>query len=286
MRLRSTVRDINKIVEVGIHITYGRNQRKLLTPAYSESASFLGDPEFPRLLYQATQGGKILRIQGLFSKYSRLGLSKAYDRPVAIAGLQKRLLSTIRVAGDFGILDGRDTKGLLRRTLLWRRGSKVSSLRPIDFSESQATTPVPSWSWMAYEGGIDYLKLEFDHWDWAHLQSPWNTEHEKRISDVDPKTFDITLVAHAQICDFKAATEIEIERHLDDQGSLLQVMPLCVVLGRTKGTDTVDDQKHCVLIVAPKLDTDTLGNRVYKRIGVAVLPGKCISPNTKIVHIQ
>lgn len=258
----------------------------MLTPIYSGSASFLGDPEFPRLLYQATQGGKILRIQNLFSKYSRLGLSKPYDRPVAIAGLQERLLSTIRVTGDFGILDGRDTKGLLRRTLLWHRGLKVTSLRPIDFSKSQATVKVPSWSWMAYEGGIDYLSLDFDQWIWAHLQSPWNGEHEERIANVDPSTVNATLVARAQICDFRAATENEIERHLDDREYLLQGMPLCVVLGRAKGTNVEDDQKHCVLIIASTLDKDTLGNRIYQRRGVAVLPGKCISPNSKIVHIQ
>ena len=139
---------------------------------------------------------------------------------------------------------------------------------------------------MAYEGGIDYLKLEFDHWDWAHLQSPWNIEHEKRITDVDSSTLNITLVAYAQICDFKAATETEIELHIDSQGRLLQKRPLCIVLGRTKGIDAVDDQKHCVLIVAPKLGRDTLGSTIYERIDVAIPPGKCISPNTKIVHIQ
>lgn len=82
---------------------------------------------------------------------------------------------------------------------------------------------------MAYKGNMDYLKLEFDHRDCAHLRSPWNTEYEKRIAHVDSSALNIALVTYAQICDLKTATETEIERHLDNQGRLFQRKSLCVV---------------------------------------------------------
>lgn len=277
------MRDVNEALEVRIVVHY-QVLDTLLTHRHSASASFLGDPEFPRLLYRATRGGKILMIQGLFSKYSRLALSKPFDRPVAIAGLLKRLINTIGVQGDFGILDERDTKGLLRRTLLWHRGAKEPDMKCIDFSESQAHISVPSWSWMANTGGIDYLDLDFGHYKWSALQSPWSYPDDYTV-EVDPDTAGITLVAHAQICDLQAALETEIELHLDIPGSL-QEKPLCAVLGKAFRADANDDRKHCVMMLAPTLRKDKLGNKIHRRIGAGILPGKCISPNAKVVHIQ
>jgi hypothetical protein len=60
-------------------------------------AAFLGDPDFPQILSDATQGAKIRRYQRLYREYSRLGLSKPFDRPTAIDGLRQRLLRTMRV---------------------------------------------------------------------------------------------------------------------------------------------------------------------------------------------
>ena len=131
------------------HQTYfecgGGVRRKTSTKVNNTFAAFLGDPDFPRYLYQATRGEKILRILSLFQGYSRLGLSIPYDRPVVIHGLQKRLLRTIKVDGVFGVLDEGETRGLLRRTLLWCRGSDEASLTCIDFPKER-TTLFPSWS--------------------------------------------------------------------------------------------------------------------------------------------
>lgn len=251
----------------------------------SEYASLLGDPEFPRLLYDGSSGAKILRILGLFSKYSRLGLTRDYDRPVAIAGLQKRLQSTIEVGGDFGILDARDTRGLLRRTLLWRRGLGVSSIKPIDFPNSKGHPPIPSWSWMAYNGGIDYLNLGFDHWDWEYLQSPWNQQHERKIAEVDLDTSKITLVAYAQACNLDAASGRELELYLDNP-ERLQSKPWCAVLGKAKNPPNENDHRHCVLLVSQTLDRKSHSNRIHKRIGVAIVPGRCLSQDTEIIFIQ
>lgn len=99
----------------------------------SKSAKLLGDPNFPQILNPAPQGERILRYQELYQMYSRLGLTMAYDRPTAIDGLQQRLLRTMTVQGGFGVFDEGETKGTLRRSLLWHRGNDTPNLTRISF---------------------------------------------------------------------------------------------------------------------------------------------------------
>lgn len=54
--------------------------------------------------------------------------------------------------------------------LLWHRAADVDSLEPISFRGHRglaagATGP-PAWSWMAYEGGVEYLDLPFGQVGW------------------------------------------------------------------------------------------------------------------------
>jgi hypothetical protein len=64
------------------------------------------------------------------------------------------------VKGGFGILYEDKTQGTLLRSLLWYRGGdpNTSSLTRIEFPDDRVG--VPSWSWMAYTGEIDYLSLD------------------------------------------------------------------------------------------------------------------------------
>jgi hypothetical protein len=94
----------------------------------------------------ASAGEKILRYQDLYEKYSRLGLTKDYDRPIAIDGLQSRLLRAFDTEGGSGIFDeGPVLRGHLRRSLLWHRSADVDRLYQIEFPLTR-TTAVPSWS--------------------------------------------------------------------------------------------------------------------------------------------
>jgi hypothetical protein len=85
------------------------------------------------------------------------------------------LLCTLRVVGNFGILEDA-TRGLLRRTLLWRQHIHTTTLSRIDFTEAPAKTKlhIPSWSWMAYTGSIDYLTIDWGAYNWENIQSPWS----------------------------------------------------------------------------------------------------------------
>ncbi|KAH6618463.1 hypothetical protein C7974DRAFT_474313 [Boeremia exigua] len=138
----------------------------------NEHASLLGDPNFPKLLEPAEHGEVVMRLQELLKQYSRLGLSRDYDRSTAIASLQKRLITVMNLQGDYGIFESNDNPGLLRRSLLWYRPLDVKSLATINYPKSQE---VPSWSWMSCSGPIDYFPLTFDGFEWQALDSTWST---------------------------------------------------------------------------------------------------------------
>ncbi|OAL55166.1 hypothetical protein IQ07DRAFT_498642 [Pyrenochaeta sp. DS3sAY3a] len=244
-------------------------------------AAFLGDADFPNVLYKASQADKIVRIQELYKKYSKLGLSKPWDRPVAIDGLQQRLLRTLRVAGDFGILDEGATRGLLRRTLLWRRHADTKTMSRIDLSKASTKLNIPSWSWMAYTGAIDYLSIDWGAYAWEKVQSPWSQDDSR--FNFDHNTAKMTLVATASRYDLGAATQAEINLVFDSPEKPLPSRSLCVVLGKAKNSPAPKEQKNCLLIVKPIKRPD--GSTIYERIGTGFLPGKCISPNSDIVKI-
>ncbi|KAK0713433.1 heterokaryon incompatibility protein-domain-containing protein [Lasiosphaeria miniovina] len=133
-------------------------------------ASFLGNPHFPSKLSSnlTDRGEKIRFYEDIYKRYSRLDLSRITDRAVAIAGLERRMLTDLNARGGFGIFD--DGRSLLPRTLLWRRGEG-------DAAAANRRARPPSWSWAAYDGVIDFLTLPLGEVDWREDQiySPWKT---------------------------------------------------------------------------------------------------------------
>lgn len=95
---------------------------------------FLGDPNFPKLISKDSRGEKLQRYQKLHVFYSHLSLTNSFDRPLAIDGLQDRILSALKAKGGFGAFDeGPEKKGLLRRSLLWIRGRGTEKMVRIKF---------------------------------------------------------------------------------------------------------------------------------------------------------
>lgn len=209
-----------------------------------------------------------------------------YDRPTAAAGLQQRLLRTMGVRGGFGIFDGGETKGLLRRSLLWYRGNDTPSLNRIEFLDDQIAAP--SWSWMAhmggkdtngtdYPGGIDYFKLEFDGFDWGDIESPWSKSENGETN---------TLIADAREYNRSVASVDEISLVFDAPGTSERCNALCVVMGVQKGTMLQDDKRHYVVLVRPTADLNDDGSVLCDRIGAGFLPGKCITGDAVSVNIH
>ncbi|OBT63537.1 hypothetical protein VE03_07019 [Pseudogymnoascus sp. 23342-1-I1] len=258
-----------------------------MTKMNNNLATLLGDPNFPEILLDAPQGERILRYQELYRKYSRLELFDAWDRPTAIDGLQQRLLRVMNVRGGFGVFDDGATKGLLRRSLLWHRRPDTSRLSRIAFPADRVIATVPSWSWMAYTGGIDYFEMAFGGVEWESLGSPWSrrTTNVSRAGSGSAKS-SIALTAEARAYDPNAALEGEGELILDSPGGSEQRMTLCVVLGIQKGAVPVEEKLHYLLLVVATSNHDSDGNELYERVGAGYLPGRCIARRGSTVSIH
>jgi len=221
----------------------------------------------------ASQGEKIVRFQNLYKTYSSLAFTRHSDRPIAVEGIQNRLLQALRANGGFGIFDedhkGQD--GLLRRALLWYRPVN-KRLTEIEFPQTHRSPP-PSWSWMAYMGEIDYLNLKFGVFDWEDIDSPWShgRTESRRGSSIALSGRLRTISADGA---GDGAGKFYFDKLVQPDTSLLQ----CVVLGLEQGR-SIDSRLHYFILVAPD------ASHVYKRIGVGYLPGKWISAEGSTIEI-
>lgn len=127
----------------------------------------------PRFRELADRGEKIRFYEDLYRQYSRLDFTRIMDRSVAILGLEQRMVRDFKAWGGYGIFDDKSSS-LLPRGLLWRRTDSEAGLKPLRriLPEGQ----LPSWSWMAYDGPIDYLDVPFGevHWFAGDIVSPWS----------------------------------------------------------------------------------------------------------------
>lgn len=110
------------------------------------------DPEFPRLLFGSGFGATLLFLQDLLKGYSERNLSECTDRAIALSGLAARIARALYCEENYGIF------GLyLYRNLLWQRSDPQSIMERIEYKSRD----VPSWSWMAYTGGIKFVNVDF-----------------------------------------------------------------------------------------------------------------------------
>lgn len=220
----------------------------------SRKASFLGDADFPRSADEYVKGMKIELFQDLYEQYSRLALSFPFDRPVAIKGLEARLMDTFGTTGGYGIFDI-----YLHRCLLWRRAGDKFNRIP-----TSRGIPIPSWSWMAYDGPIRYEQVAFN-------TATWNTELSRQLpaqsgqgdqcgADLEAPVWDVIDVARGTM--------------VFDQDDRIASLPLqCIVVGSSKTGPVGHTQTHWVLLVQRSGDVN---KSVYERIGVGILQGSQI----------
>jgi hypothetical protein len=247
---------------------------------FSTLESFLGDPAFPQVAMKSSDGGKIRLYQDLYMRYSRLAFSHAQDRPVAIAGLEKRLIHSFGVQGGFGVFNKARALGQLRRSLLWHRASDVAALEPISFEDDRGvepgTRPPPTWSWMAYKGGIEYLDLPFAQVEWEEGDivpvGDWKSS--------EGATADLGLSVVARGLNVTTATPAgRFIYDAPDQTGMLPTDLKCVVLGRLKpprqSEQPIGIRTHFVLLVTTGAST-ARGDPVYHRVGVGSMPGNWI----------
>jgi len=214
---------------------------------HSEKASFLGDSNFPAYAVSQSKGKKIKLLQDLYKQYSNKKLSFPKDRPVAIKGLETRLIQTVGGKGGYGVF-----QEFLHRYLLWQRGKK-----PLERIEEFSGGPVPSWSWMAWNGGIEYMPdIPGGAVDWDPKVT-WPCPPIRTGSDHENSE---SLYLHAPVRDFSSGSCDGIV--LDEGATQLPPGSKCVVLGVAKS------EKNCyVLAVMKSKHTGGKNSSIWQRIG-------------------
>ncbi|KPM36558.1 hypothetical protein AK830_g10019 [Neonectria ditissima] len=238
----------------------------------NNKAAFLGDPDFPQVATNSTKGGQIRLYESLYKQYSTLQFTKAYDRPIAIAGLEQRLIRAFGRQGGYGIFER-----YFGRSLLWQQDvdSDPQPMKEIAFPPQQEYR-VPSWSWMAYEGGVTFMDLPFSGVQWedeGQLRSPWMANSSSsstwHTGDSDARIY---LTGRARGFDVAAAEGRVVYDKLDaPRGRAVK----CVVVGSQKAEVAPDvaTRTHYVLVVAPRPGNEEM----HERVGVGALLGSWIS---------
>jgi hypothetical protein len=239
----------------------------------------MGDSDFPT--YATTlknQGAQRYLFTHLFEEYSRLAFSKDQDKHLAISGLEQRLTEAFNVPNGAGVF-----QKWQHRCLLWVRADGVDELTRIDFTNvrkgkdsSNSTAQIkpkmpPSWSWMAYVGGINYLNPPGGQMNWNHLL-------DMRLTG-SPNTSWIyakeDLQLKAEVQDFKVKPDVKLNETdlvYDDPKDDLRTSESRACEGKCIRIGSIDTSVY-ILVVRSKP-----GKAAYERIGAGNLPNEFIYP--------
>ncbi|EXK84511.1 serine/threonine protein kinase [Fusarium oxysporum f. sp. raphani 54005] len=255
-----------------------------MTKMQNTMADLLGDARFPdKAMRTQSRGLKIRYFQALYQQYSRLELSHIQDRPLAIAGLESRLRKAYRLRDDdwakggYGIFHDGPGHGLFHRSLLWKRSEDEPVLELIDFSRRPEDS-MPTWSWMAFKGGIDYLDPPFNKVDWemTEVESPWS--RKSGGSEGTLSSHHLKVTARPFNVAGHRPGEIELiydnpERKATSEG----YRPKCAIVAKSKEGVDRNEKSFYVMILIEVPNMDSQGQQVFRRLGVGRMMGKYIS---------
>ena len=222
------------------------------------------DPNFPDRLLESGYRRTIEFIHFLFENYSKRNLTEETDRCVAISGLEASIARAIGCQSRHGIF-----REYLHRNLLWQRSDGEKTQR-IGYKPGI----VPSWSWMAYGGGIQFMDIPFGHVGW-NIKLQFNKER-KHVFNIFKRKGRHALVADIGVfrnCSLEQrgisyavldSTEAERGRiwyDIEASGDLHTER--CVVVGRNSRKDKHGprNKKYYILVVR-RVDGE------YRRVGV------------------
>jgi hypothetical protein len=170
----------------------------------------------------------------------------------------------MNVQAEWGVLDDRNNKGLLRRSLLWCRGSDMSSLSPIAFPSSRK--PAPSWSWMSVAGGIDYFTLTWRAYEWIDIVSPW----PRNAGSVYSNAFS----GQSRALNLSTAATPEYKIVFDDDTYSKFPGLTAIVLAIEKAPRVIADKRHYILVVKPETSLQAGNGKIFVRVGAGYVPGR------------
>jgi len=214
---------------------------------------------------------KIELYQDLYERFSALQITFPGDRPVAIKGLETRLIRTFGTTGGFGIFNI-----YLHRCLLWQRSDK-----PLKRITSFHGPVVPSWSWMAYMGVISYLKAPYGSVDWEpDVISPYvddvnsdgdepNTKGEIPRVQAVARDF-VSYPAVLALGEDRWSWRVILDDPESEASRRVGERPKCVVVGKSKEEVEDGELAYYVLLITSIAAAGGSG-RVWERIGVGVL---------------
>lgn len=202
----------------------------------------------------------------LYEQYSRLDFSYPQDRPIAIRGLEERLANAFGTIGAHGIFNA-----YFQRSLLWHRGTNVASLTPItaDPQHPEREWHSPTWSWMSYYGGIDFMRPEPGmSWDRDFV---WELQSEARMT-IRGLARKLVAVEVADIA------RLAIVLDAGDQTSVEGL--LYVVVGQV--TRVVGSGPNTYVLAVRRKKNAVM----YERVGAGFLPESMLEKNRVNVLIQ
>ncbi|TXB97036.1 hypothetical protein FocTR4_00011158 [Fusarium oxysporum f. sp. cubense] len=255
-----------------------------LTKMQNTLADLLGDARFPeKAMRTQSRGLKIRYFQALYQQYSQLELSHIQDRPLAIAGLESRLRKAYRLRDDYwakggyGIFHDGPGHGLFHRSLLWKRSEDEPVLDLIDFSRRPEDS-MPTWSWMAFKGGIDYLDPPFNKVDWemTEVESPWSRTSGGSEGTLSSRHLKVTARPFNVAGHWPGEIELiydNPERKATSEG----YRPKCAIVAKSKEGVERNEKSFYVMILIEVPNMDSQGQQVFRRLGVGRMMGKYIS---------
>lgn len=214
-------------------------QSPLLTLARSQKAAFLSDPQFPECLGWYTKSNRVRLFQHLFTTYSTCALTYATDRPAAISGLLERMSEVLGTKTQYGIIDR-----FLHRSLIWRSSGKSGDLKRLAFGNKRKKQ-VPSWSWLAYDGAIEYVKIPFyERVEWSEsIEYVAGSTDEESKQGCNNDDVDAMLKAFAR--EFSPNMNVEAQAGMIFDGVGKTKFDLqrlrCVILGRVPAPKEAKD---------------------------------------------
>jgi hypothetical protein len=176
-----------------------------------------------------------------------------------MSGLQDRIAQAIPCKGRYGTF-----QAYLHRNLLWHASD--AKLKKIEYESY-----VPSWSWMAYDGGIRFLgEKGIPYGDMQLLTSlrfdqDYDCEHAL-VADVG-KFQECTMQSDGNRCavfDFSRKKRGWIRYDVEDGKNLLEEH--CVVVA-----STLDSENYYILVTRP-----TSVDGEYERVGIGLVSKNCV----------
>jgi hypothetical protein len=213
----------------------------------------------------------------MYGDYSRLKFSLPTDKPIAISGLEQRLTRAIGFPSGAGMF-----LKFWGRCLLWKRNDpeitalvRISKPPPVASGTTGSKVRMPpSWSWMAYEGGISYLQP-------PKGRTVWNEKAiQLRLTGSGETSWLFAIDELGLSAPIKSFTEGkntadgDYQLTYDNPNESKSKQKKCVIIGSVHDIGHAEKGIHYVLVVSPVATNGS--SNTWERISAGKLHGRFI----------